>query len=243
MRSKALDLCYAYSAEVRIVYLEQPREELLRRNGKRDTTLSNKALLGCCIAGNCRFPARRTRSATRSRARPRSVCRPPARPRGSTIRSPMRRPGASLSSGQPTFSCPERPVTRQASFPYPARRPSSRARHAFQKPRYEPHLSSSATVYRGRGRSCPKSRAPAVPAELSRACAAAAMLIAPCGAGAQSITDTGDPGEISAPASMSPSTWDYGSAPLQAGINQNKSGKLEVGRRRDPQEQWRARRD
>ena len=46
MRSKALDLCYAYSAEVRIVYLEQPREELLRRNGKRDTTLSNKALLG-----------------------------------------------------------------------------------------------------------------------------------------------------------------------------------------------------
>ena len=27
---------------------------------------------------------------------------------------------------------------------------------------------------------------------------------------------------------MSPSTWDYGSAPLQAGINQNKSGKLEV---------------
>ena len=26
--------------------LEQPREELLRRNGKRDTTLSNKALLG-----------------------------------------------------------------------------------------------------------------------------------------------------------------------------------------------------
>ena len=63
---------------------------------------------------------------------------------------------------------------------------------------------------------------------VSRACAAAAMLIAPCGAGAQSITDTGDPGEISAPASMSPSTWDYGSAPLQAGINQNKSGKLEV---------------
>ncbi|AUT49853.1 AAA family ATPase [Achromobacter sp. AONIH1] len=46
MRSKALDLCYAYGAEVRIVYLEQPREELLRRNGKRDTTLSNKALLG-----------------------------------------------------------------------------------------------------------------------------------------------------------------------------------------------------
>ena len=43
---QALDLCYAYSAEVRIVYLEQPREELLRRNGKRDTTLSNKALLG-----------------------------------------------------------------------------------------------------------------------------------------------------------------------------------------------------
>ncbi|OZI42069.1 metal-dependent phosphohydrolase [Bordetella genomosp. 5] len=46
MRSRALDLCYAYGAEVEIVYLEQPRAELLRRNNRRDTTLSNKALLG-----------------------------------------------------------------------------------------------------------------------------------------------------------------------------------------------------
>lgn len=46
MRERALDHCYAYGAEVEIVYLEQSRAELLRRNSKRDTTLSNKALLG-----------------------------------------------------------------------------------------------------------------------------------------------------------------------------------------------------
>lgn len=46
MRTRTLDLCYAYGAEVEIVYLERPRQELLRRNGKRDTTLSNKALQG-----------------------------------------------------------------------------------------------------------------------------------------------------------------------------------------------------
>ncbi|KGA24072.1 metal-dependent phosphohydrolase [Pectobacterium brasiliense] len=46
MRTRTLDLCYAYGAEVEIVYLERPRQELLRRNGKRDTTLSNKTLQG-----------------------------------------------------------------------------------------------------------------------------------------------------------------------------------------------------
>lgn len=45
MRSKTLDLCFRYKAEVDLVYLEQPRDELLRRNHKRDTSLSNKALL------------------------------------------------------------------------------------------------------------------------------------------------------------------------------------------------------
>ena len=44
MRQKTLDLLFAYHAEVEIVYLEQPRVELLRRNAKRDTSLSNKAL-------------------------------------------------------------------------------------------------------------------------------------------------------------------------------------------------------
>lgn len=44
MRQKTLDLLFAYHAEVEIVYLEQPRAELLRRNTKRDTSLSNKAL-------------------------------------------------------------------------------------------------------------------------------------------------------------------------------------------------------
>jgi predicted kinase len=44
MRDKTLDLLYAYGAEVELVYLERPRNELLRRNGRRDTSLSNKAL-------------------------------------------------------------------------------------------------------------------------------------------------------------------------------------------------------
>jgi predicted kinase len=44
LREKALDLLFSYGAEVELVYLELPRQELLRRNGKRDSTLSNKAL-------------------------------------------------------------------------------------------------------------------------------------------------------------------------------------------------------
>ncbi len=46
MRRKTLDLCFAYGAEVELVYLESPRDEVLRRNHRRDTSLSNKALLG-----------------------------------------------------------------------------------------------------------------------------------------------------------------------------------------------------
>ncbi len=45
MRQKTLDLLFAYHAQVEIAYLEQPRAELLRRNTKRDTSLSNKALV------------------------------------------------------------------------------------------------------------------------------------------------------------------------------------------------------
>jgi predicted kinase len=44
MRKKALDLLYAYHAEVTLVYLERPRAELLRRNSGRDTSLTNRAL-------------------------------------------------------------------------------------------------------------------------------------------------------------------------------------------------------
>lgn len=44
MRTKTLDLLYAYNAEVELVYLEQPRRELLARNTRRDTSLTNKAL-------------------------------------------------------------------------------------------------------------------------------------------------------------------------------------------------------
>lgn len=44
MRDKTLDLVFAYGAEVALVYLEQPRSELLRRNTRRDSSLSNKAL-------------------------------------------------------------------------------------------------------------------------------------------------------------------------------------------------------
>ncbi|WP_313624266.1 AAA family ATPase [Achromobacter sp.] len=46
MRKKTLDLLYAYQADVELVYLEKPRAELLRRNSRRDTSLSNKTLTG-----------------------------------------------------------------------------------------------------------------------------------------------------------------------------------------------------
>jgi predicted kinase len=46
MRKKTLDLLFDYHAEVKIVYLERPRAELLRRNTRRDTSLSNKTLEG-----------------------------------------------------------------------------------------------------------------------------------------------------------------------------------------------------
>lgn len=44
MREKTLGLLYQYGAEVELVYLERPRAELLRRNSKRDISLTNKAL-------------------------------------------------------------------------------------------------------------------------------------------------------------------------------------------------------
>lgn len=46
MRKKTLDLLYAYHADVELVYLERPRAELLRRNSRRNTSLSNKTLTG-----------------------------------------------------------------------------------------------------------------------------------------------------------------------------------------------------
>lgn len=45
MRSKSVDLCFDYKSEVEIVYLESPRVELLSRNHKRDSSLTNKGLL------------------------------------------------------------------------------------------------------------------------------------------------------------------------------------------------------
>ncbi|MDO5692374.1 MAG: AAA family ATPase [Pseudomonadota bacterium] len=45
MRSRTLDLLYAYHARVRLVYLEAPEVTVLARNDKRDTTLSNKHLM------------------------------------------------------------------------------------------------------------------------------------------------------------------------------------------------------
>lgn len=45
MRRKTLDLLYAYHAEVRIVYLEQPEASLLSRNQRRDSSLRNADLL------------------------------------------------------------------------------------------------------------------------------------------------------------------------------------------------------
>lgn len=45
MRTKTLDLLFAYDAEVELVHLEAPREVLLARNAKRDSTLTNRRLL------------------------------------------------------------------------------------------------------------------------------------------------------------------------------------------------------
>ena len=44
MRSKSLDLLFAYNAQVELVYLEQPPEVIFSRNTKRDSTLPNKAI-------------------------------------------------------------------------------------------------------------------------------------------------------------------------------------------------------
>lgn len=44
VRQKSLGLLAQYGAEIELVYLERPRAELLRRNSKRDTSLTNKAL-------------------------------------------------------------------------------------------------------------------------------------------------------------------------------------------------------
>ncbi len=44
MRTKTLDLLYAYDADVTLVYLEVPATVLFQRNGKRDTTLKQKDL-------------------------------------------------------------------------------------------------------------------------------------------------------------------------------------------------------
>lgn len=45
MRAKTLDLCFAYKAEIDIVYVESTRSELMNRNHKRDTSLSNQGIL------------------------------------------------------------------------------------------------------------------------------------------------------------------------------------------------------
>ncbi|HDR9103410.1 TPA: AAA family ATPase [Burkholderia vietnamiensis] len=49
LREKALDLLYAYHAEVQVVYLERPRRELFARNTKRDTSLTNKRIEGMLL--------------------------------------------------------------------------------------------------------------------------------------------------------------------------------------------------
>jgi predicted kinase len=56
MRKKTLDLLFAYQAEVTLVYLEKPRAELLRRNSRRDTSLSNRALEGMLVRWDLPLP-------------------------------------------------------------------------------------------------------------------------------------------------------------------------------------------
>lgn len=56
MRQKTLNQLFAYQAEVEIVYLEKPRAELLRRNTRRDTSLSNKALEAMLVKWDLPLP-------------------------------------------------------------------------------------------------------------------------------------------------------------------------------------------
>lgn len=56
MRQKTLNQLYAYNAEVEIVYLEKPRAELLKRNHKRDTSLSNKTLQAMLVKWDLPLP-------------------------------------------------------------------------------------------------------------------------------------------------------------------------------------------
>ncbi len=56
MRKKTLDLLFAYHAEVTLVYLEKPRAELLRRNSRRDTSLSNRTLEGMLVRWDLPLP-------------------------------------------------------------------------------------------------------------------------------------------------------------------------------------------
>ena len=44
MRTRTLDLLYAYNARVKLVYLEAAESVVFSRNSKRDTTLTNKDL-------------------------------------------------------------------------------------------------------------------------------------------------------------------------------------------------------
>ena len=44
MRTKTLDLLFAYDADVRLVYLEAPRQVVFQRNARRDTTLTQRDL-------------------------------------------------------------------------------------------------------------------------------------------------------------------------------------------------------
>jgi predicted kinase len=44
MRNKTLDLLFNYNAQVNLVYLEAPEEEIKRRNSQRDTTLPNSKI-------------------------------------------------------------------------------------------------------------------------------------------------------------------------------------------------------
>ncbi|HEX5737405.1 MAG TPA: hypothetical protein VFY22_02745 [Hydrogenophaga sp.] len=57
MRSKTLELLYAYDAQVQIVHLEQPMPELLQRNQQRDPTFRNAKLLKM-LAGKRHCPPR-----------------------------------------------------------------------------------------------------------------------------------------------------------------------------------------
>ena len=203
-------------------------------------------------------PSRRTRSVTRSKARPRSVAG--RRPGRAALRLKSDAPVRRISGKIPSSV---RRATRLAArhvSPSGHWRASSRCGHASRKPRHEPHLQLVRHRVSGRGSSYPKSRAGVVQEAASgapcgrcaarravgprllrrRACVAGRFRVVEREPGPGAVDHAGrGVGQVSVPAFQDVATWDYGSAALEVGrvAGLRLAGHQE---RRAGQEQWRA---